>query len=61
MAATIAERVGDVDRFFPRAIDVGCGRGHFAKAASGDLIGSLDQCDMCSHMLVRSKVKVLRS
>jgi len=57
VAQTIAERVGDIDRFFPRAVDVGCGRGHFAKAASEDLVGSLDQCDMSRHVLVSSKVK----
>ena len=57
MAETIAERVGDIDRFFPRALDVGCGRGHFAKALTGDLVGSLDQCDMSRHVLVRSNVK----
>ena len=49
----IVERVADVSRFFTQALDIGCGRGHFAKAASGDLIGSLHQCDMSQHVLVR--------
>ena len=39
------------------AIDVGCGRGHFAKQFGedqnyGDLIGSLYQCDVAEKALV---------
>ena len=39
------------------AIDVGCGRGHFAKQLAGedasDLIGSLYQCDIAEKALVK--------
>lgn len=48
----MVDRVADVARFFPQALDVGCGRGHFAKAVSGDLVGSLYQCDMAEQALV---------
>ena len=51
------DRVSDVSRVFSAAIDVGCGRGHFAKqfiAGEGesDLIGSLYQCDIAEKALV---------
>ncbi len=45
-------RVADIARFFPQALDVGCGRGHVARALSQDLIGSLSQCDMAEHAVV---------
>lgn len=46
------DRVADVTRYFSAALDVGCGRGHVAKVMSGDLIGSLYQCDMAEQALV---------
>ncbi len=46
------DRVADVSRYFPAALDVGCGRGHVAKVMSGDVIGSLYQCDMAEQALV---------
>lgn len=52
VAETVVERVADISRFFPEAVDVGCGRGHVAKAISEDLVGSLYQCDMAEHALV---------
>lgn len=48
----VMDRVADVSRFFSQAVDVGCGRGHIAKAASGDILGSLSQCDMAEHAMV---------
>ena len=50
------ERVADISRFFTQALDIGCGRGHFAKAVSEDLIGTLYQCDSSSQVLVRERV-----
>lgn len=52
VAETIVDRVADIARFFPTAVDVGCGRGHIAKAISGDLVASLYQCDMAERALV---------
>ena len=45
----------DVSRVFPKAVDVGCGRGHFAKQLgedASDLIGSLYQCDVAERAVV---------
>ena len=50
------DRVSDVSRVFSTAIDVGCGRGHFAKQLANedvsDLIGLLYQCDIAEKALV---------
>ena len=46
------DRVSDVSRFFPVALDVGCGRGHVARVMSDELIGALYQCDMADKALV---------
>lgn len=48
----LVDRVADISRFSPQAVDVGCGRGHIAKAVSCDLLGSLYQCDMAEQVLV---------
>lgn len=47
------DRVADISRFFPQALDMGCGRGHIAKATSEDIVGTLYQTDMALNMLVR--------
>ena len=51
------DRVSDVSRVFSMAIDIGCGRGHFAKQLASedasDLIGSLYQCDIAEKALVK--------
>ena len=52
VAAHIVDRVCDVSRFFSRALDVGCGRGHIAKHVTEDLVGSLYQCDIAVHVHV---------
>jgi NADH dehydrogenase [ubiquinone] 1 alpha subcomplex assembly factor 5 len=43
------DRVGDVSRYFPLALDLGCGRGHIAMATESDITGCLVQCDMAEH------------
>lgn len=53
VADMLVDRVADVARFFPQALDIGCGRGHIAKTVSSDLMGSLYQCDMAEEVLVR--------
>ena len=42
----------NVRRFFPVALDVGCGRGHVAKQMNSDILGTLYQCDMAENMVV---------
>ena len=54
VAETVVDRIADIARYFPSAVDVGCGRGHIAKALSEDLVGCLYQCDMAEHALVTS-------
>ena len=46
------DRVCDVSRFFPLTLDVGCGRGHIAKATTSDITSCLVQCDMAENALV---------
>ena len=45
------------------AIDVGCGRGHFAKQLdsedASDLIGSLYQCDIAEKALVNYLTSIM--
>lgn len=53
VASLIVDRMCDVSRFFPVALDVGCGRGHVAKQLPEDLIGSLYQCDIAEQTMVR--------
>ena len=53
MAETVADRVSDISRFFPLALDIGCGRGHVAVNMAEDLISSLYQCDMAKYAVVR--------
>ena len=56
VASTVLDRVSDVSRVFPATVDIGCGRGHFAKHLgedASDLIGSLYQCDIAERAVVR--------
>ena len=52
VAETVVDRVADISRYFPQALDVGCGHGHIAKAITEDLVGALFQCDMAEHAVV---------
>ena len=52
VAAHIVDRVGDIARFFPLALDVGCGRSHVAMATANDITGCLVQCDMAENAVV---------
>ena len=52
VASHIMDRVSDVAKFFPLALDMGCGRSHIAMATTGDVTGCLVQCDMAEHALV---------
>ena len=52
VASSVVDRVCDISRHFPLALDVGCGRGHIARLMSDDLIGSLYQLDMADRAVV---------
>jgi len=52
VASSVVDRVCDISRHFPLALDVGCGWGHIARLMSDDLIGSLYQLDMADRAVV---------
>ena len=51
VAYRLVDRLGDVSRAFPLALDLGSGRGHVAKFADSDSIGLLVQTDMAEEAL----------
>lgn len=55
------DRVCDVSRYFPLALDLGCGRSHIAMATiddDDDVTGCLVQCDMAEAAFVRNTILV---
>eukprot|EP00112_Aurelia_sp_Birch-Aquarium-sp1_P023323 Seg690.12 transcript_id=Seg690.12/GoldUCD/mRNA.D3Y31 product="Arginine-hydroxylase NDUFAF5 mitochondrial" protein_id=Seg690.12/GoldUCD/D3Y31 len=52
-AYRLVDRLCDVSRFFPVALDLGCGKGHISKHLTKDNVGVLHQCDMSQGMLDR--------
>ena len=48
----MVDRMCDISRHFPLALDVGCGRGHITRLMSDNLIGSLYQLDMAERAVV---------
>jgi NADH dehydrogenase [ubiquinone] 1 alpha subcomplex assembly factor 5 len=54
VASQVVDRVCDVARQFPLALDVGCGRGHIAKHMNKDMIDQLVQCDYAEIPLMQS-------
>lgn len=54
VAAGMVERMSDVDRFFPVALDLGCGRGHIAKNLVEEMVGTWIQCDLSGKMVGQS-------
>ncbi|XP_048577640.1 arginine-hydroxylase NDUFAF5, mitochondrial isoform X2 [Nematostella vectensis] len=51
VAHRLADRIGDIARHFPMAMDLGCGRGHLNKHLSKDQIGKLVLLDSAEKML----------
>ena len=51
----MVDRAANISRFFPLALDMGCGQGHIAKTATADVIGTLYQTEMADRMLVRQE------
>ena len=56
VARRIVDRLSDVSRHFPLVLDLGCGKGHIAKALTTTHVTSLVQCDQSEEMLKRSFV-----
>ena len=50
-ARRIVDRLSDVSRHFPLVLDLGCGKGHTAKALTKAHVTSLVQCDLSEEML----------
>lgn len=51
IAYRMVDRIRDVTRKFPVAVDLGCGRGLMSKYLTEDEIGTLYQCEMSEKML----------
>ena len=51
VARRIVDRLSDVSRHFPLVLDLGCGKGHIAKALTKTHVSSLVQCDLSEEML----------
>lgn len=54
VARRIVDRLSDVSRHFPLVLDLGCGKGHIARALSKTSVSSLVQCDLSEEMVKRS-------
>ena len=54
VARSVVERLRDVTRTFPLALDLGCGRGHISKHIGKGLIDALVQCDLSDGMVEQS-------
>uniref|UniRef100_A0A158P6K5 Arginine-hydroxylase NDUFAF5, mitochondrial n=1 Tax=Angiostrongylus cantonensis TaxID=6313 RepID=A0A158P6K5_ANGCA len=51
----VADKVFDLTKFNPVALDIGCGMGHIAPHMIKENVGKLIQCDMSEQMVKRSK------
>lgn len=63
VAERMVDRVGDISRFFPLALDLGCGRGHISKFLTKEQVGTLVMSDMAENMLAQCQpceVQMLR-
>ncbi|XP_065072356.1 arginine-hydroxylase NDUFAF5, mitochondrial-like [Rhopilema esculentum] len=53
VAHRLVDRLYDISRFFPVALDLGCGKGHLSKHLTKEDVGILHQTDMSQGMLDR--------
>lgn len=51
VAWQVSDRIYDINRKFPMALDFGCGRGYLGKHVDKEAVQTLVQCDMSEHML----------
>ncbi|XP_078672971.1 arginine-hydroxylase NDUFAF5, mitochondrial-like [Branchiostoma floridae x Branchiostoma belcheri] len=55
VAYRIADRVCDVSRKFPVALDLGCGKGYISKYLNKEIVETLYQCDTGEKMLEHAR------
>nr|XP_004475336.1 arginine-hydroxylase NDUFAF5, mitochondrial isoform X2 [Dasypus novemcinctus]XP_058143555.1 arginine-hydroxylase NDUFAF5, mitochondrial isoform X2 [Dasypus novemcinctus] len=51
VGSRVADRVYDIARDFPLALDVGCGRGYIAQHLNKETVGKFFQADIAEHAL----------
>lgn len=54
VGSRIADRVYDIARDFPLALDIGCGRGYIAQHLDKETVGKIFQTDIAEHALKNS-------
>lgn len=54
IGSRIADRVYDIARDFPLALDIGCGRGYIAQHLNKETVGKIFQTDIAEHALKNS-------
>ncbi|GAB1286960.1 Arginine-hydroxylase NDUFAF5, mitochondrial [Apodemus speciosus] len=54
VGSRIADRVYDIARDFPLALDIGCGRGYIAQHLNKETVGKIFQTDIAEHALKNS-------
>ncbi|XP_013840539.1 arginine-hydroxylase NDUFAF5, mitochondrial isoform X2 [Sus scrofa] len=57
VGSRIADRVYDITRDFPLALDVGCGRGYIAQHLNKETVGKFFQTDIAEHALIHYVLK----
>lgn len=53
VAERVVDRIGDIARHFPLALNLGCGRGHISKYLTKEQVGTLVMSDMAENMLAQ--------
>ncbi|KAK3747315.1 hypothetical protein QZH41_016945, partial [Actinostola sp. cb2023] len=61
IASRLADRIGDISRFFPLALDLGCGRGHIAKQLTKEQVGKIILFDSSEKLLEQCEIKAIPS
>ncbi|KAJ7373128.1 NADH dehydrogenase [ubiquinone] 1 alpha subcomplex assembly factor 5 [Desmophyllum pertusum] len=59
VAERMVDRIGDIARHFPMALDLGCGRGHISKYLTKEQVGTLVMSDMAENMLFNSFILII--
>nr|XP_019607608.1 PREDICTED: arginine-hydroxylase NDUFAF5, mitochondrial isoform X2 [Rhinolophus sinicus] len=57
VGSRIADRVYDIARDFPLALNVGCGRGYIAQHLNKETVGKFFQADIAEHALIHYVLK----